>query len=402
MTGLGCVSPLGLTWTDTWAGLRAGRSGIALLGSLDVADLPSRIGGEVRGLDLVAALGGRQARHLDRFAALAVVAAREAAAQAGLDSVPRDRLGVVVGSGLGGLGSFEEGTRTLAARGPARVSPYLSPAVIPNAAAAAVGMDAGALGPSLCPVTACATGTDAIGLAADMLRLGRADAVLAGGADAPLTRTLLAAFAAARAVSRRNDDPEGASRPFGADRDGFVVAEGAAVLVLETLEGALARGAVPLAEVTGWGSASDAHHITAPRPDGARAEAAVRIALAEAGIGAGALGWINAHGTSTPEGDAVEARVLTRVLDGAAVPVGATKSMTGHLLGAAGALEAAACVQALVDRVLPPTRNAHRPDAGINLDLVAEGERPAPGLEHVLSTSFGFGGHDSALVLRRV
>jgi 3-oxoacyl-[acyl-carrier-protein] synthase II len=398
VTGLGTVSPLGGDWPTSWAGLLAGRSGLGPLTLADAGDLPLRAAGKCRGFDALERLGPRPARQLDRAAQLAVVAAREARAAAGFDGqVDPARTGVVVGTGLGGITSYDREAGVLAQRGPRRVSPFLAPAFIPNAPASAVGMDAGATGPSFAPTSACAAGTDALGLAVDMIRLGRADAVLAGGAEAPFARTMLAAFAVMRAVSAR--EAPGASTPFSLGRDGFVPAEGAAVLLLEAEESARARGAPVLAEVAGYGAASDAHHVVAPDPAGRGAAAALRAALADAGLAPGDVDAVNAHATSTPDGDLAEARALHAVFGGSVPPVSATKALTGHLLGAAGAFEAAASVQALVDGVVPPTCH-HTPDPEIDLDVVAEGARRLP-LEVVVSESFGFGGHDAVVVLRR-
>lgn len=393
VTGIGAVSPLGPDWPSTWAALLAGRCAATLL---DDPDLSARVVARCSAFEPVAAVGVRDARHTDRSSQLARVAAREARTAAGLTTTGA-RVGVVLGSGLGGLGMMAAADEMVAARGPSRVSPFTSPGVIANAAAALVALDARATGPSLCPVTACATGTDAVGLAGDILRLGRADVVLAGGTDAPLVRALLAGLGTARATSRRHDDPATASRPFDAGRDGFVPAEGACVLVLETWEHARSRGAAVLAELVGYGAATDAHHMTAPRPDGAAAEAAVRRALSEAGLDPADVDLVSPHATSTPEGDAVEARVLERLL-AAGTPVSASKSMTGHLMGAAGALEAALCVQALVDGRVPPTISTTHPET--DLDLVL-GHARALEAEVALSTGFGFGGHDAAIVLRR-
>ena len=402
VTGVGCVSPLGLDAASTWAAVRDGACGVGPLSALpDGSPAPPRVraAAALPPLDLAAVLGPRPARTLDRFAALAVLAGREAAASAGLAPAERpERVGVVLGSGLGGLGVHEAGARVHADRGPSRVSPYLAAAVIANAAAAAVCRDLGCRGPSLAPVSACASGTDAVGLAADAVRLGRADAVLAGASDAPLTSALLASLAASGAVAAGGGTD--ASRPLSADRDGLVPGEGAAVLVLEEREAALRRGAPLLAEVVGYGAASDAHHVTAPAPDGRGAAAAVRAALHDAGLPTDAVDAVNAHATATPAGDASEAVALRAVFgDGRVPPVCATKGATGHLMGAAGALEAVLSVASLAERVLPPT--LHRtPDPTLGLDVVDEA-REVPRLATVLSTSFGFGGHDAAVALRR-
>jgi len=364
---------------------------------VDVSDLPARIAAQADGFDPVDALGVRAARASDRFAQFAVVAAREAVRNAGWAATGGPRWSAIVGTGLGGVATFERAMGTLSDRGPTRMSPYTAPAMIPNAAVAAVAMDAGCRGPSLCPTTACAAGTDAVGAGADLIRLGRADVVLAGGAEAPVTRAMLAAFAAMRAASTRNEDPQQACRPFDRNRNGLVMGEGAAVLVLEEAAAAAARGASVLCEVVGYGASCDAHHTTAPDPAGTAAEAAVRQALAEAEITS--VDHVNAHGTGTKLNDAAEAGVLARVI-GPTVPVTSTKSMTGHLMGAAGALEAAICALVLRDQVLPPTINCEDQDpecAGIS---VVREVTPAA-VTDVLSTSFGFGGHNAALVLRR-
>lgn len=398
VTGVGIVSPVGLDAETTWAGLQAGRSGVAAVQGIDVTDLPARIGGQAAGFDPVAALGVRAARASDRFAQFAVVAAREAVRHAGWESTGGPGWSAVVGTGLGGVETFERATDVLATRGPTRMSPYTAPAMIPNAAVAAVAMDMGCRGPALCPTTACAAGTDAVGAGADLVRLGRADVVLAGGAEAPITRAMLSAFAAMRAASTRNGEPERACRPFDRDRGGLVMGEGAAVLVLEEADAAAARGARVLAEVAGYGASCDAHHATAPDPEGATAEAAVRAALAEAGVDT--VDHVNAHGTGTRLNDAAESRVLARVL-GSDVPVTSTKSMTGHLLGAAGALEAAVCVLVLRDQILPPTLNCDDQDpecAGVSVVR----RTTSATVRTVLSTSFGFGGHNAALVFRGV
>ena len=397
VTGMGVVSPLGIGLAATWDGLVTARSGIRTLDCL--SDQRVRIGGVVPDFDPLAALGTKTGRQLDRFAALAVVAAREAVAHAGLPSQHRTRFATVIGSGLGGLATYEHAIDALHVGG--RVGPYTATGTIANAGAAAVARDLGAHGPSFCPVSACASGTDAIGMGADLIRLGRADVVLAGGADAPLTRGLLAGLAATGAASTRNDDPHGACRPFAADRDGLVAGEGAAVVVLESDDDARARGAVPLAEVAGYAASNDAYHLTAPRPDGAPATAAVRAALLEARVVPEDVGYVNAHGTATQRGDEMEARVIADTL-GPAVKVSSTKSMTGHLMGAAGAVEAVACIQVLRTGQIPPTRNLDEVDPACNgIDLVQDLAVDAD-VAVTVSNSFGFGGHNAVVVLRRV
>lgn len=397
ITGVGVLSPLGPSLSSTWAGLLAGQSGIRALDAF--ANQPVRIGGVVPDFVPVDELGAKTARQLDRFASLAVVAARHAVEQADFAPGPRTRWATVIGSGLGGLSTYERALNALAVEG--RVSPFTATGTIANAGAAAVARDHGAQGPSICPVSACATGTDAIGMAADLIRLGRADVVLAGGADAPLNRGLLAGLAATGAASARNDDPEGACRPFAEDRDGLVAGEGAAVLVLESYEDAIARGAVPLAEVAGYAATNDAFHLTAPRPDGSTQVAAMRSAMLEAGVVPEEVGYVNAHGTATQRGDEVEAQVIATAV-GSAARVSSTKSMTGHLMGAAGAVETAICVQVLRTGRIPATRNLDKVDpACAVVDLLREGAVNAE-VEVVISNSFGFGGHNAVLVLRRV
>ncbi len=401
VTGLGAVTPLGLDIPSTWKAAVGGRSGIGPVSLVDAGDLAVRIAGEVSGFDAGAHLGVREARKLDRYTQFAVVAAREAVAHAGLEiTADPGRVGVLVSTACAGVASYERETHGLDERGPSRISPHLTPSFIPNAATGEVTRDLGATGPSLAPVAACAGGTSAIGLGLDLIRAGRVDRVIAGGADAAITRVMLAALAAARAVSLRNDDPERASRPFDTARDGFVMSEGSAVLVLEEAEAARARGAEPLAEVAGFGAASDAFHATAPRPDGAGHVAAMRAALDDAGVAGNDLDYVNAHGTATVAGDRVESAAIRRLL-GDRVPVSSTKSMSGHLYGAAGVLEAALCVLAIRDGILPPTINCEDPDPECGIDAVPGVARDQP-VRVAMSNSFGFGGHDASLVLRRI
>ena len=400
VTGTGAVTPLGPDVEQTWAAMVAGRSGVGPIRSFDASDLPVRIAAEVRDFSVDEHFGVRDTRRIDRFAQLGLVAARQALAQSGLDVAARpERVGVVFGSGLGGLTTLVDQVGVLAHRGPSRVSPFLVPMMIPNMAAGQIAIECGATGPTSCPVTACAASANAIGEATDMIRLGRADAVVAGGADAVVTPICLAAFAQMKALSSRNDDPEAASRPFDSGRDGFVIGEGGAAVVLEELEHARARGAVVLAEVAGWGSSCDAHHLTAPDPAGAGAAAAMRAALADAGLAADAVGYLNAHGTSTQLNDRTEA-LATREVLGLGVAVSSTKSVTGHLLGAAGAIEAIACIQVLRTGLVPPTVNLERPDPDCGLDMVT-GEAREAAVDVALSNSFGFGGHNVSLALRR-
>jgi len=401
VTGMGAVTPLGPTVDATWAAMVAGRSGVGPIHSFDASELTVRIAAEVADSDFDASehFDQREVRRMDRFAHLGLVAARQAVAHSGLDVAARpERVGVVFGSGLGGLSTLVEQAGVLATRGPSRISPFLVPMMIPNMVAGQIAIETGATGPSSCTVTACAASATAIGCAADLIRLGRADAVVAGGSDAVITPLCVAAFAQMKALSTRNDDPTTASRPFDVGRDGFVVGEGGGAIVLEEREHALSRGATILAELAGHGSSSDAHHLTAPDPAGAGAIAAMRAALDDGAITADSVGYLNAHGTSTQLNDRTEALAAREVL-GARVPVSSTKSMTGHLLGAAGVVEAITCVQVLTHGVIPPTINLQRPDPSCGLDLVA-GEARESQARVALSNSFGFGGHNVTLAFR--
>jgi len=400
VTGMGAVTPLGATAGATWDAMVAGRSGVGPIRAFDPAGLPVRIAAEVSGFDASAHFDKRDARRMDRFAQLGLVAAREAVADSGLDitAQPR-RVGVVFGSGLGGVATIADQVGVLATRGPDRVSPFLVPMMIPNMVAGQLAIETGATGPTSCTVTACAASASAIALAADFIRLGRVDAAVAGGSDSAMLPLCVAAFAQMKALSTRNDDPATASRPFDVDRDGFVIGEGGAAIVVEEREHALRRGATVLAELVGHGSSSDAHHLTAPDPAGAGAMAAMRDALDDAAINADEVGYLNAHGTSTQLNDRTEALAAEQVL-GAGVPVSSTKSMTGHLLGAAGAVEAIACIQALRHGVIPPTINVEKVDPMFDIDLVT-GEARDSHATVALSNSFGFGGHNVTLVLRR-
>jgi 3-oxoacyl-[acyl-carrier-protein] synthase II len=393
VTGIGIVSPLGLDAAATWEALAAGRSGAGTISLFDARGFPVRIAAEVKGFDPVAVFGRRKAKHLDRVTQLALVATSEAMAQSGLDvASAAERVGVVWGTGIGGIRALEEGADTLSERGPEWVSPYALPMLIPNMTAGHIAMEWGILGYSSCTVTACSASAQAIGESLDLIRAGRVDAVVCGGGEA--------AVADMKALSTRNDDPEGASRPFDARRDGFVMGEGAATLVLEEREGALRRGATVLAELLGYGATSDAYHMTQPHPDGDGAARAMRAALGDAGMGAASVGYVNAHGTSTPPNDRIETVALKSVFGESVPAVSSTKSMTGHTLGAAGALEAAVCVQALQHRTLPPTINQEETDPDCDLDYVANVARPAD-FDVAMTNSFGFGGHNAALVFGR-
>lgn len=403
VTGLGTTNPLAGDAPGTWSALRAGRSAVRELGGswVDGLDLPVRIGAPLA-VDPSAVLAPRELRRTDRSTQCALIAAREAWEQAGASRVDPERLAVSISPGMGPVLSVIEAWDTLREKGARRVLPTAVPALMPNAPAAAVGIEIGAEGGIHAPVSACASGAEAIAYGADLIALGRADVVVAGGTDAALHPMTVAAFNAMRALSTRNDDPATASRPFAADRDGFVLGEGAGILVLESAAYATARGARVLAVLAGAAVTADAYDVARPEPGGEQQERALRLALQRAGLGTDEVGHVNAHATSTPAGDVVEAQVLARTVPAAAVS--ATKSLTGHLLGGAGGLEAVLTVLALRDRWLPPTLLPGGIDpqiAELGLDVVGPDGREAPELDVAASTSFGFGGHDVALVLTR-
>ena len=404
VTGVGCISPLGNTFPDTWKAAVAGTSGIAPITLFDATALKTRFAGEVKGFDPVEALGRRDARRTDRYTQMAVVAVKEAVADAGLtiDDTNRERIGVVLGSGIGGASTLVSEAVKYSERGPRWVSPFLVPMMLPDAAPGHIAILLGVRGPNMTVVTACASGTNAIGEAAEMIRRGAADVILAGGSEAGIVDVAVAGFSVMDALSQRNDDPRRASRPFDRNRDGFVIGEGAAFLVLESEPFALARRAPILAVVAGYGTTNDAFHVSAPSENGMGAAACMRLALRDAGVSPEAIGYINAHGTSTPLNDKSETSAIKSVFGEAAykIPVSSTKSMTGHLLGAAGTLEAAFCIQALREGILPPTINYETPDPECDLDYVPNQARPAQ-IEYALSNSFGFGGHNGSLVFAR-
>ena len=406
VTGLGASSPLGGDVATTWAGMLAGRSGVRALTQEWAADLPVRFAGVVA-VDPLDVMERVEARKLDRTEQLALIASREAWADAGTPQVEPERLGVVIGTGIGGAISLLEGWDTLREKGPRRVSPHTITMLMPNGPAAWVGLELGARAGVHTTVSACASGAEAVSAGVEMIRTGRADVVVVGGTEACLHPLPLAAFAAMMALSKRNDEPERASRPYDKGRDGFVFAEGAGVLVLESAEHAAARGARVYATVDGVGITSDGHHIAQPDPDGAGATRAMRFALQDAGATADDVVHLNAHATSTPQGDTAEANAIRGALGDATdhVAVSATKSMTGHLLGAAGAVESIATVLALHERLAPPTINLEDPDDEIRLDVVTGAPRPltaraSDGRLVALNNSFGFGGHNVAVLFR--
>ena len=403
VTGLGAVTPLGEDVGSTWEALLAGRSGIGPITLFDTEGYRTKIAGEVKGWEPEKHFDRREVRRLDRFAQFFLVAVRQALEQAGLSYAEDDpaatRAGVVVGAGFGGMGSFIEEIVTLTERGPDRVSPTGVPRVIPNMAAGLASIEHNLLGPVSCVVTACSASANAIGDGAELIRRGAADVVVAGGSEAAITTFGIATFAQARALSTRNDEPLRASRPFDAERDGFVMGEGGAALILEDMDRALERGAPVLAELTGYGMSADAYHITLPRPGGSGAARAMVNAVADAGLANADIGYINAHGTSTEANDTTETAAIRIAMGETAdnIPISSTKSMTGHILGGAGAVEAVACILALRDQVLPPTINYEVPDPECDLDYVPNVKREAS-LQHAMSNSFGFGGHNVSLI----
>ena len=404
VTGLGVISPVGNDVPTMWESLVNGRSGVDYITRFDTSELATKFGAEVKDFDPKEYFGHREARRLDRFTQFAVVAAREALEDSGLE-VNEDntwRIGVVIGSGVGGIGTIIEQVRVMDRRGPRRVSPFMIPMMLPDTAPGVVAITFGLRGPNMSVVSACATGTNAIGEAAAMVRRGAVDAMLCGGAEAGLLPIAIAGMNVMGALSTRNDDPQRACRPFDATRDGFVMGEGAAVLVLESLEHAQQRGAHIYAEVIGYGATADAFHITAPDEEGTGAAMAIRMALEDAGIAPEEVDYINAHGTGTVLNDKSETKAIKKALGEHAyrVAISSTKSMTGHLLGAAGALEAVACCLALEHGIIPPTINYEHPDPECDLDYVPNVARRAP-LRTVMSNSFGFGGHNACLIFRK-
>jgi len=408
VTGLGMVTPVGIGVDRSWKALLEGRSGGGTVTNFEVTDeYPTRIACEVRDFDPSGVLEAKEARRYDRFAQFAIVAAAEAMESAGLASasdqgLDPDRVGVLIGTGIGGVITFEEQCRILVAKGPGRVSPFFIPMYIPDIAAGLISMRFGAKGANYATVSACASSAHALGDAMRIIQRGDADVMIAGGAEATITPLTMAGFGAMRAMSTRNDDPQTASRPFDAERDGFVMGEGAACLILEAREVAERRGARILAELAGFGMTADAYHITSPEPTGAGAQGSMRLALRDAGALPEQVQYVNAHGTSTPHNDRSETAAIRSVFGTHAdrLVVGSTKSMTGHLLGAAAALEAVVCVMACLEGRIPPTINLQNPDPECDLDYAPEGVRTLP-VELALSNSFGFGGHNATLVFRR-
>jgi 3-oxoacyl-[acyl-carrier-protein] synthase II len=404
VTGLGALTPLGNDVASTWQALVDGRSGAGEITQFDSSDYAVHFACEVKGFDPTEYIDRKQARRMDRFAHLIVAAARQAEADSGLEiATEADRVGAAVATGIGGLRAFQDCYDELLQRGPDRVNPFSIPEIIPNMGAAWVSMQLGTKGPLSSQCTACAASNMAIGDGLDSIRLGRADVMLCGGTEAPITEVGIAGFSAMRALSRRNDAPEKGSRPFDAGRDGFVMGEAGAVVVLEELEHARRRGAKIYAELLGYGLSSDAQHITEPDPSGENPARAMTMALGDAGVDPGEVDYINAHGTSTPLGDSAETRVIKLALgeeNARNTPVSSTKGATGHCLGAAGAVEATFSILAVHNGVLPPTINYEDPDPECDLDYIPNESREAD-VRVALSNSFGFGGHNATIVFRR-
>ncbi|HET7687533.1 MAG TPA: beta-ketoacyl-ACP synthase II [Candidatus Macondimonas sp.] len=408
VTGLGMVTPLALDTPATWSAMLAGTSGIGpLIVDFDLEKFPTRIGGQVRGFDPLAYMSGKDARRMDTFVQYGVAAAQEAIRDAALVVTPEnaERIGLAIGSGIGGIEGIEKNHLAFLENdhSPRKISPFFVPSSIINMVAGNLSIMHGIKGPNLAVVTACTSGAHNIGLSARLIQAGDADIMIAGGAEMSTTPISLGGFCAARALSTRNDEPTRASRPFDRDRDGFVMGDGAGILVLESLESAQARGVPIYAELVGFGMSADAHHITQPSEGGEGAARCMVNALRDAGLAPAQIDYINAHGTSTPAGDIAETQAIKRAFGEHArrLAVSSTKSMTGHMLGAAGAVEAAFSILALRDQILPPTINLDQPDAECDLDYVPHQARPAR-LEHVLSNSFGFGGTNGSLIFRRV
>jgi 3-oxoacyl-[acyl-carrier-protein] synthase II len=388
----------------TWESLIAGKSGIDYITLFDPSNLETRFGGEVKGFEATDYMNRKEARHIDRFAQLAIVAARQALEKSGLkiDSSNQNNIGSIVGSGIGGLNTLFDQMKVLLEKGPERVSPFLTPMMIADMAAAQVSIMLGLRGPNLCTTTACSSGSDAIGAAYDFVKRGDAIAMFAGGSESIMSPIGFTAFIALKALSKRNDEPQKASRPFDSERDGFVISEGATILVLESLSNAQKREAEILAEIISYGASADAFHVTQPVEDGNGAARSMQIALDKAELKSNDINYINAHGTSTPLNDKTETIAIKTVFGDNAykIPVSSTKSMTGHLIGGAGAIEAAICIKTIQEGIIPPTINLVHPDAECDLDYVPNLARHSP-VKTALSNSFGFGGHNSTLVFKK-
>jgi 3-oxoacyl-[acyl-carrier-protein] synthase II len=401
---MGCISPVGNNVKETWDSILAGKSGAAMITHFDASKHKTRFAAEVKGFDPVALFGARETRKMDRFTQFAMAVAVEALEQSGLkvDEANRDRIGVVIGTGIGGISTLLEQVEVLRERGPERVSPFLVPMMISDSAPGMIAIRFGVRGPNMALATACASGNNVIGEALEMIRRGAADVMIAGASEAAIVPVAMAGLNVMTALSTRNDDPQTASRPFDKERDGFLMGEGAGILILESLDNAQARGAKILCEISGYGTTDDAHHISAPAENGAGAAMAMKLALQNANLDLDDIGYINAHGTSTPLNDKSETAAIKTVFGEQAynIPISSTKSMTGHLLGASGAIEAVFCTLAIRDEILPPTINYHTPDPECDLDYIPNKPRKASP-RHVMSNSFGFGGHNATLIFSR-
>jgi 3-oxoacyl-[acyl-carrier-protein] synthase II len=398
ITGIGVISPIGNSVETFWQNISNGVSGIDYVTNFDTTDFPTKIGGEVKNFNPEDFISKKDIRRMDRFCHFALAAARQAVESSGLQiSAEPERIGVVIGCGIGGFGIIEKQHEILMEKGPSRVSPFTIPMIIPDIAAGYVAITFGAKGPNLCPVTACASAANAIGDAFRIIERGDADAIIAGGTESAITPLSFAGFCSARAMSRFNEIPARACRPFDLNRDGFVMGEGSGILILEELEHALARGARILGEVLGYGMTGDAYHITSPDPNGKGIENSMILALKDASLKPAQIDYINAHGTSTEANDKIETAAIKKVFRENDILVSSTKSMTGHLLGASGGIEAAACILALNDNLVPPTINYETPDPDCDLDYVANQARKKE-LNYVLSNNLGFGGHNVSLV----
>jgi 3-oxoacyl-[acyl-carrier-protein] synthase II len=404
VTGLGCVSPLGNDVPTTWQNILDGKSGADLITHYDTTDYVCKIAAEVKGFDGKNLFGPKEARRMDRCTQFALSSGQQAVEDANIDinDSNRDRIGAVIGTGIGGIETLYEEFSNFTARGPSRVSPFLVPMMLPDTPGSNIAIQLGLRGTNFAVVTACATGTNAIGEAGEIIRRGQADVMLAGGCEAAIVPLAMASLSKMGAMSTYDGDPTRASRPFNQDRTGFVMGEGAAVIVLESLEHAQARGAKIIAELVGYGSTNDAFHISAPAENGAGAAASMQEALDSAGLEPVDIDYINAHGTGTPLNDKSETAAIKSIFGDLAyqVPVSSTKSMTGHLLGAAGAIEAVFSVKVIQDSIMPPTINYEVPDPDCDLDYIPNQSRPKV-VEHVMSNSFGFGGHNAAIILRK-
>lgn len=404
ITGMGAITPLGNNVDTFWKSLCDGTSGVDNIKRFDITDYACKIAAELKDFDPLNYMDKKEARRMDRFTQYAMAATRLAIDDAGLniDIIDNDRFGVVLGTGIGGIETFEAQAETLLHKGPGRVSPFCIPMIISNMAAGQISIAFNAKGPNTTIVTACAASTNAIGEAYKYIKYGDADVIITGGAEAPITPIGIASFGAMRAVSLRNDDPKGASRPFDINRDGFVMGEGSGILILESYEHAVKRNANILAEIKGYGLTSDAYHITSPAPNGEGAARAIQRALGSAGMSPQEIDYINAHGTATQYNDKFETAAIKTIFGEHAsnVPISSTKSMTGHLLGAAGAIEAIACVKSIQENFIHPTINLTTPDPECDLDYVPNTGRKAK-IDNVLSNSFGFGGHNACIVISR-